>query len=168
MHKGLGKHAFQGLISCSIFGGSVLAIDFVYLFFFGEDFWRSYCGRGDLEAFRICPDTWTSFVIYGISDIILLRFKIRESIYHLSIPCEFKKKKREVKTTTASVQDKKKNIEKYYNDTRSLVTRHRRSESKLKIKGGGRGEAFEAPAHVHRNGLGETSSESTLTRPGID
>lgn len=46
------------------------------------------------------------------------------------------KKKREVKTTTASI---KRNIEKYCNDTRSLVTRHRWSESKLKIKGGGGG-----------------------------
>lgn len=77
MHKGLGKHAFQGLISCSIFGGSVLAIGFVYLFFFGQDFWRSYCGRGDLEAFCICPVTWTSFMdanpdIYKINPLNIM------------------------------------------------------------------------------------------------
>lgn len=66
----------------------------VFFFFFGEDFWRSYCGRGDLEAFCICSRLHLSWMTPDI--IILLRFKIRE--YILSIPHEFKKKReREVK-----------------------------------------------------------------------
>lgn len=68
MHKGLGKHAFQGLISCSIFGGSVLAIGFVYLFFSGrifggviavEEIWRLF-----VFARLLGPLSWMPIQIF--------------------------------------------------------------------------------------------------------
>lgn len=120
MHKGLGKHAFQGLISCSIFRGIGVGYWFCVSFFFSFFFsGRIFSGVIAVEEiwwlFVFVPlILFSSFMdFFKILFSFDSKFEIANQLHPL-VPYEFKKKKEneESKRTTNTQEKKKKNIRK--------------------------------------------------------
>lgn len=120
MHKGLGKHAFQGLISCSIFRGIGVGYWFCVSFFFFLFSGRIFSGVIAVEEiwwlFVFVPlILFSSFMdFFKILFSFDSKFEIANQL-HALVPYEFKKKKRKTRNQNGQRihrRKKKKNIRK--------------------------------------------------------
>lgn len=136
MHKGLGKHAFQGLISCSIFRGIGVGYWFCVSFFFFLFSGRIFSGVIAVEEiwwlFVFVPlILFSSFMdFFKILFSFDSKFEIANQL-HALVPYEFKKKKKENEESkwTTNTQEKKKKILEKFNAERYAISRNAEASS---------------------------------------